>query len=303
MKNNRKKITFIVHAKNEERNIKDCILSAKDIVDEVLVIDMSSTDKTAEIAKSLGAVVISIPDKGFVDNYRNFAIKKAKFEWILNFDADERLPKKLAKVFVRIVADDEYDVILAPRKCIRFKKWIKNGGHWPDPQLILFKKSFMKWPNNINQAHILPILKGRVHTLEPKEVNAFIHYNIENLKHFLSKINWYTTLEGSGEYFQKNKATPKNLISYYKGEFRYRYIEEKGYKDGMRGFIIAKFREYYKFIEFVNWWERSGYKEVFTQKELLGTILAAEEFEQVETFRASKIYKFWRLYRQLIERF
>lgn len=302
MKNNLAKISFIVHTKNEERNIKDCILSIKGIADEILVADMSSTDNTLKIAKSLGAKIIDLPPEGFVDDYRNLAISKAKHEWILNFDADERLPKKLAGKFLKIIKNDQWDVVLAPRKCIRFNKWIKHGGHWPDPQLILFKKSFMRWPDNINQAHILPILKGRIVTLEPKEENAFIHYNIENLKHLLNKITWYTTLEGGGDYFEKNKPTPENLINYYKGEFRYRYIELEGYKDGIRGFIIAKFREYYKFNEFVNWWERAGYPEVFSQKELLGTILAKEEFEKLETFRDSKVYKVWRLYRRVKEK-
>lgn len=289
-------VSLIVHTKNEERNIKDCILSAKDIVDEILVIDMSSSDKTVKIARSLGARVISIPDVGFVDDYRNFAIGKAKYEWILNFDADERVTKKLQKTFLNIVKKDLYDVILAPRKCIRFKKWIKHGGHWPDSQLILFKRSFMKWPSNITQAHIQPILKGRVVTLEPNEENAILHYNIDNLQHYLSKIAWYTTLEGSGDYFEKNKVTPTNLINYYKGEFIHRYIEEQGYLDGIRGFIFAKFREYYKFIEFVNWWERAGYPEVFKQEDLMGLILEKEELEKVEMIKGSRTYKLWEFY-------
>jgi len=106
-------------------------------------------------------------------------------------------------------------------------------------------------------------------------------------------------LEGSGDYFKKNKFTPENLINYYKGEFRYRYIEEKGYKDGIRGFIIAKFREYYKFLEFVNWWERKGYPEVFNQNELLDAILEKEEFERIEAFGVSKIYKLWKFYHKM----
>ena len=292
-------ISLIIHTKNEERNIKDCILSAKRIVDEIIVADMASTDKTLKIAKSLGALILELPAVGFVDNFRNLAIAKAKFEWILNFDADERITRELQKKFLKIVKEDKFDVVLAPRKCIRFNKWIRYGGHWPDSQLILFKKSAMRWPDKINQAHILPILKGRILTLEPKEENAFIHYNIENLKHLLSKIVWYTTLEGSGDYFKKNKFTPENLINYYKGEFRYRYIEEKGYKDGIRGFIIAKFREYYKFLEFVNWWERKGYPEVFNQNELLDAILEKEEVERIEAFGVSKIYKLWKFYHKM----
>ena len=94
-------ISLIIHTKNEERNIKDCILSAKRIVDEIIVADMASTDKTLKIAKSLGALILELPAVGFVDNFRNLAIAKAKFEWILNFDADERITRELQKKFLK----------------------------------------------------------------------------------------------------------------------------------------------------------------------------------------------------------
>ena len=65
-------ISLIIHTKNEEKNIKDCILSAKEVANEIIIIDQSSSDGTVEIAKSLGATVYSIPDKGFVYDYFNF---------------------------------------------------------------------------------------------------------------------------------------------------------------------------------------------------------------------------------------
>lgn len=270
-------ISQIIHTKNEERNIRDCILSAKELVDEVIVIDMSSTDKTVKIAKSLGAKVISIPDKGFVDDYRNWGFTKTKLPWIISFDADERLTKNQVRIFRKVIEEDKYDVIIAPRKNIRFNKWIKHGGFWPDAQPIIWKKGFLTWPQKITQAHILPIVKGRVLRLESKEENAFVHYNAENLKHYLSKFVEYATAEGNGEFFNQKNITFQHLINYCEGEFRFRYFDEKGYLDGMRGFVFAKFREFYKFVEFVNWWEEKGYPEIFSQEQIQRNILEKQE--------------------------
>lgn len=298
MQNLQKGVSLIVHTKDEERNIKDCILSAMDLIDEVIVIDMSSQDKTAELAKSLGAKVISIPDRGFVDDYRNWGFTKTKLPWIISYDADERLTKNQVKIFKKVVKEDIYDVIVAPRKNIRFDKWIKHGGFWPDAQPIIWKKGFLSWPKNIKQAHILPIIKGRILRLEAKEENAFVHYNCENLKHFLSKFIVYATAEQNGEFFNQKNITFQHLVNYCEGEFRYRYLDEKGYLDGMRGFVFAKFREFYKFVEFVNWWEKEGYPEIFKQDDILANILQRRESEE---FRSSKFVTVWRVFFKIMK--
>ncbi len=293
MKNILTGISLIIHSKNEERNIKNCILSVNQLAEEVIVIDMSSSDKTVKIAESLGARVINIPDKGFVDNYRNWGFSKTNKPWIISIDADERLTQNLIKIFKRVVEEDQYDVVVAPRKNIRFNKWIKHGGFWPDAQPIIWKKGFLTWPKNIKQAHILPLVKGRVLTLEPKEENALIHYNCENLKHFFLKFVSYATAEGNGGFFNQRNITFQHLVNYCEGEFRYRYFDEKGYLDGMHGFVFAKFREFYKFVEFVNWWEKEGYPEIFKQDDILGNILKRGESEE---FRSSKFFTAWRIF-------
>lgn len=286
-------ISFIIHTKNEESNIRDCILSAKEIVDEILIFDMGSTDKTVEIAKSFGAKILNMPESQLVDNDRNFGFSKTKLPWIISIDTDERLTKNLRKIFTKVVKEDRYDVVVAPRKNIRFKKWIKHSGFWPDAQPILWRKGFMNWPKNMKQSHINPMVRGRVLRLEDKEENAFIHYNSVNLKHFLSKFSSYATEENLGKFFDQKNITFEHLINYCEGEFRYRYIDEKGYLDGMHGFVFSKFREFYRFVEFVNWWETKGYPEIFKPQDILKFISEKESMKTNE-FRDSKAYKIWR---------
>ncbi len=77
--------------KNEEKFLPGCLESVKNIVDEMIIVDTGSTDKTAEIARSYGAKVFPFEWKNDFSLARNESIKHATGEWILILDADERL--------------------------------------------------------------------------------------------------------------------------------------------------------------------------------------------------------------------
>jgi len=84
------KITANIITLNEEKNIEYVIKSVQEVCDEILVIDSLSSDKTCEIAESLGAKVVKqeyLGDGG----QKAFGAPLAKNKWILSIDADERL--------------------------------------------------------------------------------------------------------------------------------------------------------------------------------------------------------------------
>ncbi len=77
--------------KNEERNLPRCLRSIQSLVDEVIVLDTGSTDRTIEIARELGAKVFEEPWQDDFSLHRNHSIEKASGEWVLTIDADEEL--------------------------------------------------------------------------------------------------------------------------------------------------------------------------------------------------------------------
>jgi len=100
------KLSVALAVYNEESNIADCLESIKGIASEIIVVDGESSDRTAQIAKHLGATVISTP------NLSNFHINKQKAidactgDWILQLDADERVSSMLAKEIKKIIETD-----------------------------------------------------------------------------------------------------------------------------------------------------------------------------------------------------
>ncbi len=89
MEKNRLSLCMIV--KNEEENLDSCLKSVQTLVDEIIVVDTGSTDRTMEIARSYGANIYVSPWNNDFSSARNESLKYATGEWILVLDADEVL--------------------------------------------------------------------------------------------------------------------------------------------------------------------------------------------------------------------
>ena len=103
------KLSLAIATNNEESNIVDCIQSCKGLVDEIVVVDGSSTDKTAELARQNGAKVIIAPNEKMFHINKQKAIEACSGEWILQLDADERVTPELASEIknVLLMTDEE----------------------------------------------------------------------------------------------------------------------------------------------------------------------------------------------------
>jgi len=133
------KISAVINTRNESENIFDCLNSLK-FCDEIVVVDMESTDNTKEIAKQFTDKVFDHPMVGYVEPARNFAISKAIGDWILVIDADERIPKTLAIKLEEIAEKNEIDYVRIPRQNLIFGQWVRHSRWWPDFNIRFFKK-------------------------------------------------------------------------------------------------------------------------------------------------------------------
>lgn len=244
-------LSVVINTKNEAHNIAQCILSAQKVAQEIVVCDMQSTDGTREIARQMGAKVVSFKDVGYLEPARNAAITAAHGNWILLLDADERLGKTLVKVILKILADPQVDIIRFPRKNYMFGKWMQHGLRWPDYQTRLFRKGTVTWPNTI---HAQAQIKGSVLDLEAEEYNAILHEHTTHLRSLILK-----TLQQAEQerfYDREKDLTPEMIEKRLTGEFPWRYYEHEGFRDGSEGYFSAKFMEFYRLLEFVFFWER-----------------------------------------------
>ncbi len=272
-------ISAIVHTYNEEKNIQRC-LSSISWVDEIILIDMGSSDMTCKIALAYKAKIFQHPYTGFVEPARNFGLSKASGKWILVIDADEEVPKNLANLLKQEAKKSQIDFYRIPRKNIIFNKWIKHAGWWPDYQVRFFKKGSVSW---IEKIHGIPVTSGKGEDIEAREEYSIVHYNYQSIEQFIQRLNRYTSISAkelylSNEHFYKNFIFEKPVK-----EFINRYFVWKGYKEGLHGLCLALLQSISELIVYLKLWELEGFQEkrftLFEIEKMIG--------KQV------KIYNYW----------
>jgi glycosyltransferase involved in cell wall biosynthesis len=134
---------------NEEDNLGPCLDSVKDIADEIVIVDGTSTDQTAQVAAKYGAKVLLEENRDNFHINKQHAIDACKHDWILQLDADERVSTMLATEIKNIVASNPpvtADVYYLKRRNYFLGRWLNKGGAYPDPVIRLFRKGKFTLP-------------------------------------------------------------------------------------------------------------------------------------------------------------
>ncbi len=253
------KISVIINTWNEEENIKRCLESVRRIADEIIVIDMYSKDRTAAIAKKLGAKVFFYKYMSYVEPARNFAISKTSGDWILILDADEEIPPSLAKIIKNLSEDHKgLTYFCLPRKNIIFGKWMKHSRWWPDYNIRFFKKGCVQWSERI---HSVPLTRGEGKDLEAKEANTIVHHHYQSVSQYLERMNRYTGIQVEELIKTGYKFRWQDILKKPMGEFLSRFFVGEAYKDGLHGLVLALLQAFSEMVKYVKVWEKEKFVE------------------------------------------
>lgn len=252
------KISVVINTLNEEKNLPRTLASVKSLADEVVVVDMKSTDRTVEIAKKTGARVYEHKKTGYVEPARNFAIGKAVGNWVLVLDADEEIPLSLAIKLKKIADNPKVDYYRIPRKNIIFGKWMKHSRWWPDLNIRFFKKGHVSWNEVI---HSVPMTQGAGADLPEKEEFAIIHHNYDSVEQYLERMNRYSDIQAKILIVGKHKFIWKDLITKPANEFLSRYFAGEGYKDGLHGLALSFLQAFSEIIVYLKVWQQEKFLE------------------------------------------
>ncbi len=247
-----KNISVVISAYNEEEKIEDCLKSAKNLADEIIFIDNSSSDKTSQIAKKYTDKIFTLPnDPVMLNRNKNYGFEKATCKWIISLDADERITKELSSEIKKVVSGDIYSGFEIPRKNIIFGKWIRHSIWWPDYNLRLFKKGAGKFP--LKHVHEKLELIGKVGKLQ----NPMVHYNYQTISQYIKKLdNTYTESEAQN-FIQSGKDVHwYDAIRWPISDFVKTYFFQEGYKDGLHGLVLSQLQAFYSLVFFAKVWER-----------------------------------------------
>ena len=274
------KISVVINTLNEENDLPRAIGSVKGFADEIVVVDMESSDGTVEVAKKLGAKVFSHKKVGYVEPTRNYAISKTKGNYVFILDVDEETTPKLVKKLKELVNKPAADYYRLARKNIIFGKWIKHSRWWPDYNIRFFKKGFVSWNEVI---HSVPMTKGKGMDLPEKEEYAIIHNNYSSIEEYLERMNRYSQVQSEEMMKSGYVFSWKDLINKPLNEFLSRYFAGEGYKDGIHGLALAFLQAFSELVLYLKVWQKQG----FDQKEL------PKKEIKTELTKALKDVKWW----------
>ncbi len=242
-------LTLTIPTFNEEKNIRIPLDCAYDLVDEVLIVDGGSTDKTVKIAKSYGSKVRILA----VDNPANFLVNKqraidhAKGDWILQLDADERLSHELKEEIIQwklnFIPSSPIVGYWIPRKNWFLGRYLMKGGVYPDAVLRLYRREM---------AHF-----ALVHVHEHVMVNGETKWTTHAIEHladptfarYIERWHRYNTFDAQQLVEKGEKpCLPCYLVGKPILTFLSIYLRHKGFMDGWQGFLWA-------FFSSIRYWE------------------------------------------------
>lgn len=236
------KFSLVTIAKNEGLYIDTFLNHYRTWVDEIVVVDNGSSDDTVSIAQRYTKNVTVNPEPRF-DKLRQFAIKQAKYDWILLLDVDELANEELKSDIKSVMINPHYFAYLIKRQNF-FGSHKLVGKYGTENFIRLF---------NRRQIQIKPaIVHDKVETKKPqgKLGGALNHYTYKSVGQTLRKFTEYNRREaflGS----EKVTVTFKHFTAFPAHMFWSLFIDDRGYRDGIYGFVLAMLFAYSEFTKYL----------------------------------------------------
>jgi glycosyltransferase involved in cell wall biosynthesis len=233
-------ITAIVGSHNEADLLGPC-LDALAFCDELIVVDIASTDETRAVAEARGARVIEHDWVPIAEQARAEAIAEARHDWLLIRDPDEVVPPGLERDLRELFPTLPPDVGLVGAPTQRFfgSEPIRGtvwGGVKTDR--LLARRGLVEFPTAVHRR--LPRRPGVVAVEIPyRGDNAILHYWVSGYRVFLERHLRYLGLEGPGRADAGEIASPRSVVLQPPRAFLRSYLRERGYRDGLRGLVLS----------------------------------------------------------------
>lgn len=224
-------VSVAVITKNEESRLRPCLESVSWAAD-IVVVDSGSTDRTVELARSMGARVFVEEWKGFGPQKQS-AIDKCANDTVLILDADERLsPEAAARVKSIIESGLGAEAYSFRRKSHIGGRWIRHSGWWPDrvPRLIDRRQCRMQ-----GLIHERVVINGTTIALD----EAIEHFTFEDYSSMIVKMNSYSDMTSDDIVRSGRRVGPLAPSLRAAWTFIRVYLLRRGFLDGFDGLVIA----------------------------------------------------------------
>lgn len=236
-KKKQRNISVALATFNEESHLPRCLESVTSWVDEIIIADGGSTDKTIDIARQFNATIYSFDNPQIFHINKQRAIDRCKGEWILQLDADEVVSKELKHDILTVINKPSINGYWMPRKNYFLGRFLKKGGQYPDYTLRLYRNGKAYLP--CKDVHEQAVVDGDVGYL----THPLLHYADETFSRYFLRYKRYTDLLARQLYEQKTSVGGISAIQFLMIKpvmwFLKTYIRHKGFLDSWQGFVFS----------------------------------------------------------------
>lgn len=250
-------ISAVVLVRNQQHQLEDCLKSLG-FCEEIIVVDDYSQDSSVKTAEKFGAKVYKHRLNGNFAAQRNWAMAKAKNDWILFVDADEVVSDELATELYQMTAQflTGLSGFYLRRKDYLYKRELRFGDSGKVNILRLGRRSRGQWRGKV---HEVWELRGDIGRLK----KPILHYPHPTVAEFLSEVNFYTTLRAQELHDQKKSASFFSILVYPTTKFVVNYLIKLGFLDGTLGMISALMMSLHSFLVRSKLWQLSHKKVIY----------------------------------------
>lgn len=237
-------------------------LDALGFADEIIVVDMFSTDGTAEFAAGFPRTRL-IQRNAYIYENVNTGIDAASGDWIMRLDSDEVPTREMGEEIRRRIAEASPDLcgFWAPSRTYWCGRWLRYGPAYDERspkageryRKILFRRGTARYACNSEHEDIQAT--GRYEYLH----HHYDHYSIPSVARWFEKANYYTErdVERLDPASVDARAAARAMLWGPIKTFLVFYLKRKGYKDGALGLLACGGYAAYVFIENAKRWERA----------------------------------------------
>lgn len=239
-------VTVVIAARNEAANIAACIESVR-WAQEVIVVENDSSDDTVDFARAAGATVFANPFQT-IGGQRNEAIGRAKTEWILVVDADERGSPELGEEIHSVIERPSREAYRIPRRNFFLGSEIRHGGWERDRPIRLFKSNLRYDASRVHE-HV--VVNGAIGELTA----SLIHEPYTSIDSYLEKLGRYSKWWAEDRFDRGKRTTPFSALIRSRLRFASMYLLKLGFLDGEAGFMLAMLASTSVMMKYARLWE------------------------------------------------
>jgi glycosyltransferase involved in cell wall biosynthesis len=249
-------ISVCIVCRNEADRLGPCLDSVTGWADEVVVMDLESTDGSRDVARAHGAHVLEREPQPVVEAFRNEVAGAATGEWILALDPDERVASGLPAELRRQAAREEIDIVSIPVMNFDFGYPASHPMHRYDPKPRFYRRAAVSWPTFPNA---LPrVDPARQHELPRRDDLVLIHDRNRTIPEAIDRVARYAPAQAQAMVDRGERFTVKDMLRTL-GDKAYReFVVGRPWRDGVPGVLRAGTLVGFHFYVWAAFWQLSG---------------------------------------------